>query len=275
MRYFKVAVLSSAALLLMLFILSLMLIVSPAAASPTPTATVVPSTATPTAVPTNTPTPTPTGTVAVAVIAHSPYGISFVADQDGPNPAHRLLNIWNSGEGFLDWSLVAYTAGWLNMNPVEGGISEGIDSVTVWVDIYGLTPGMYQGIIYIYSSTAVNSPQVVDVMLTVRQAGATPVPTVTPTPTATLNVTATPTVTPTIVPPDADGATPGWVWPVIGSLVGLCAVLAGLALAASGLLGKMFRKGGGGEDALPYEDLYEGEYSDTPQGDADYDDEEL
>jgi hypothetical protein len=62
---------------------------------------------------------------------------------------------------------------------------------------------------------------------------------------------------------------------VVGALVGISAVLAGIALTTSGLLNKMFKKGGGQAEGLPSEDMYEGEYGE-PGGDAgDYPDEEL
>ena len=188
---------------------------------------------------------------------------------------HQTLNIWNSGVGAMDWSLTD-TASWLFLNPVVGASSGEVDPVTVTVDIHGVPSGVYTGTVAIYSSTAANSPQLVSVSLTVRSAEGTTVPTGTPTPTYTSNITATPTTSPTITPPPgADGELPSWVWPVIGALVGISAVLAGIALTTSGLLNKMFRKGGEGAEGLPYEDLYEGEYGE-PGGDAgDYTDEEL
>jgi len=161
------------------------------------------------------------------------------------------------------------------MNPVVGASTGEVDEVTLSVDPLGATPGVYVGTLAIYSTAAANSPQLVSVTFTLRAAANTTVPTGTITPTYTSSATATPTASPTATPPPGEGGTPTWVWPVIGALVGISAVLAGIALATSGLLGKMFRRGGGEGEGLPYEDMYEGEYGEPGGDSGDDTDEEI
>lgn len=244
------------------------------AQTPTATLTVVPATPTPTltvVAPTPTatvtavaPTPTPTESPLPPYIAFSPRSMSFVASEGGVNPAHQTLNIWNSGVGYMYWSLTD-TAGWLDLNPVVGASTGEIDPVTVTVNIYGMEPGVYSGTVAIYSTHAPNSPQMVTVSLTISSVAPTVVPTATgvPTPTPTPTLTSTPTPT-----PGAGGALPPWAWGVIGVLAVLALAFGGVSLYTSGIIskmGQMFARGGEEAGELTDEDLYEGEYGDAEQ----------
>ena len=255
------------------------------AASPTPTVTVVVPTATATAVlPTATATTAPTAnaTTIPAEMWYVPDSITFTATEGGTNPSYKILSVGNAGGGLMHWTATS-PMGWLNLIPPLGTLTSPsqIASIQAHVDITGLTPGVYPGVIYLYSSDAVNSPQIVDVILTVRSRSGTVAPNATATATATATSTSTPTDTSHIGEdggatshPGEGGALPPWVWPVVGVLVAICAVLAGISLATSGLLGKMFKKGGEEVEGLPSEDAYEGEYG-KPGGDAGEDSDEL
>ena len=85
----------------------------------------------------------------------------------------------------------------------------------------------------------------------------------TPTPTTTSNATATPTASPT---PGEDGGSPGWLWPLIGVLIVLTLVFAGLALYKAGYLARLGATWGATEDDflvddMSDEDLYDAMYS--------------
>jgi len=114
--------------------------------------------------PTPTPTPTPTG----PTIAFSPSSFTFMATEGGDNPASKTLTIWNSGTGTINWSL-ADNADWLAFTPT-GGSSTGVadkDSVTLSVDISGMSAGSNSATITISASGATNTPKTVTVTLTI------------------------------------------------------------------------------------------------------------
>jgi hypothetical protein len=171
----------------------------------------------------------------------------------------------------MHWTTTT-TAYWLTLIPDIGTITtptNQIASVQVHVDITSLTPGIYQGVIGVFSSNAENSPQMVEVILTVKSKGGPVVPNVTETATPTPTSTSTPTPTATPPPGEGGGASP-WVWPVVGVLIAVCAALAGFALVTTGVLGKMFKgkpKGDLGED------FHEGGGGDSGGGGGDYGDE--
>jgi len=247
-------------------------LVTQAAAAQTPTCTGTCPTATPTAHPTATPTtrPTATATTIPAEIGCAPGSLTFVATEGGTNPSFKTLSIWNAGGGMMHWTTTT-TAYWLTLIPDIGTITiptNQIASVQVHVDITSLTPGIYQGVIGVFSSDAENSPQMVEVILTVKSSGAVaPNVTASASPSPTPTPTSTPPPTP---PPGAAGGAPTWVWPVVGVLIAVCAALAGFALVTTGVLGKMFKgkpKGDVGED------IYEGGADDSGGGGGDYGDE--
>jgi len=100
-------------------------------------------------------------------IAYSPTSFSFSAAKDGPNPSSQTLSIWNSGEDTLDWS-VSDDAAWLSLSPISGSSTGEEDSVTVSVDISGLSAGTHSATITISAPGATNTPQTVPVGLTIE-----------------------------------------------------------------------------------------------------------
>jgi len=111
------------------------------------------------------------GTVTPA-IGFSPASLVFTAAEGGPNPANQNLELWNSGAGTLNWS-VSDDAAWLGLSPPNGSSTGEHDSVTVSVDISGLSPGGYSGSITISDPLASNTPRTVPVSLTVYAPGPT------------------------------------------------------------------------------------------------------
>jgi hypothetical protein len=98
------------------------------------------------------------------IIGHSPTSFSFIATRGGSNPPNQSLSIWNAGGGTLSWS-VSDNANWLSLSPTIGTNWE---TVTVSVNIVGLTAGTYNATITITATGATNSPVSISVTLTVN-----------------------------------------------------------------------------------------------------------
>lgn len=109
-----------------------------------------------------------------AEISLSDATLSFTTTVGGPNPADQTFDVENIGPGT---SLLNYTvdvaessATWLTVSPTSGGpLGPGpLDTITVSVDVTGLTAGTYLATIRVTDPTAENSPQavVVDLVLT-------------------------------------------------------------------------------------------------------------
>jgi len=99
----------------------------------------------------------------VAEIGYSPTSFIFEAEEGGANPDDQTLDISNSGAGTLDWS-VSDDATWLSLSPTSG-IDTG--TVTLSVDISGMSAGEYDADITITASGATNTPVTVPVHLTI------------------------------------------------------------------------------------------------------------
>jgi hypothetical protein len=97
-------------------------------------------------------------------ISYSPTSFSFSATQGGSNPSNQSLSISNTGGGTLSWS-VTDNATWLSLNPTSGTNSR---TVTVSVNIAGLTAGTYNATITISATGATNNPVNIPVTLTVN-----------------------------------------------------------------------------------------------------------
>lgn len=244
----------------------------------TPTETAVPPTptATATTLPTATATILPTATVTIipAEIWCVPDSLTFTATEGATDLSYKILSIGNAGGGMMQWTATS-PMGWLSLIPPLGTLTSPsqIASVQVHVDITGMTPGVYEGAIYVYSPDAQIHGQYIEVLLTVRSKGGTVAPTVIATATATEPPTATLTSTPTATPPPGEGGgVPPWVWPVVGVLAAICAALAGFALVSTGVLGKLGKIGKGGAAGAGGEDVYEGG-GDSGGDTGDYNDE--
>jgi len=99
-------------------------------------------------------------------IAFSPSSFTFNAQQGETNLLTDTLHISNSGNGTLDWS-VSSDANWLTLAPTTGSSKEEEDKVTVSMDISGMDVGNYAASITICASRAPNSPQTIEVVLSI------------------------------------------------------------------------------------------------------------
>jgi hypothetical protein len=98
--------------------------------------------------------------------------IYFGAATSGISTSSQSLFVDNSGGGTLNWSITD-DATWLNCSPSSG---TNAGSVTVSVDVTGLSAGTYTGTITVSDSTATNSPQTVAVTLNVYGSGQNSLP---------------------------------------------------------------------------------------------------
>ncbi|MBA7681366.1 hypothetical protein ES703_89704 [subsurface metagenome] len=106
-------------------------------------------------------------------ICHLPPSFDFTASEGGPNPPDQSLDIWNCGEGTLEWS-VSDDAAWLSLSPLTGSSTGEMDKVILSVDITGMGPGGYSATITIQGPGATNSPQTASVSLTISMEGYEP-----------------------------------------------------------------------------------------------------
>lgn len=105
--------------------------------------------------------------LAPPTIALDPSGFSFNAQQGKKEALKATLNISNSGDSAMDWSL-STNAKWLNLYPTNGRIKpREVDQVKLTVDASGMRTGSYSSTITISAPGASNTPQTVPVSLTV------------------------------------------------------------------------------------------------------------
>jgi hypothetical protein len=97
-------------------------------------------------------------------ISFWPESFSFTAVEGGSNPVIKMLDIWNSGIGTLNWTLTD-DAAWLSENPTGGNSTSIHDTVALSVNTTGMSAGDYSANITITSPGVSNSPQVVPVSL--------------------------------------------------------------------------------------------------------------
>jgi hypothetical protein len=99
-----------------------------------------------------------------STIGYSPTSFGFTAMQGGSNPPKKNLSITNTGGGTLNWS-VSDDATWLNLSQLSGSDS---GTVTLSVDIAGLTAGAYNANLTITAIGSTNSPVIIPVTLTIN-----------------------------------------------------------------------------------------------------------
>ncbi|MCP2606362.1 choice-of-anchor D domain-containing protein, partial [Candidatus Aminicenantes bacterium AC-708-I09] len=99
-------------------------------------------------------------------IWRSPSSMTFEATEGGSNPSSQTLQVKNSGGGTLSYS-ISDNATWLSVSPTSGTSTGNTNNHTVSVNISGLSAGTYNATITITASGATNSPQTVQVNLTV------------------------------------------------------------------------------------------------------------
>jgi hypothetical protein len=100
-------------------------------------------------------------------ISLNPTLLNFGMETSNTPANSQTFFIDNSGEGTLEWTINP-DRGWLNCTPVSG---TGPGLVTVQVDSQGLSAGAYIGHITVEAPGAINSPQIVTVILRIYHTG--------------------------------------------------------------------------------------------------------
>ncbi|RLG30480.1 hypothetical protein DRN98_07315, partial [Methanosarcinales archaeon] len=103
----------------------------------------------------------------IPVISLSKTKVVFGGEVGGAVTSEEAIYITNSGEGSLNWQ-ASSNESWLSVSPSSGS---GDGKIQVGVDITGLSPGFYTGMVIITDPLANNSPQVIDVELNVYTTG--------------------------------------------------------------------------------------------------------
>jgi hypothetical protein len=111
-----------------------------------------------------------TGAVSNPTISVSPSALSFAATAGGSNPANQTIALSNGGGGTLTWTAAANgtAPAWLAVSPGSG---TGNGTLTVSVNSASLAPGTYTKAITITAAGATNTPQTVNITLTVNPSG--------------------------------------------------------------------------------------------------------
>jgi len=100
-------------------------------------------------------------------ITARPSSFSFIVEQGEPNPPSQTLNIWNSSNGMLSWS-ISDSAPWLSVSPISGSSSREVSDIAASVNTLGMSTGSYAAIITIAALGASNTPQTIVVNLTIN-----------------------------------------------------------------------------------------------------------
>ncbi|MFP4082230.1 MAG: BACON domain-containing protein [Candidatus Aminicenantes bacterium] len=99
----------------------------------------------------------------------TPAALSFSGKEGSvSNPSSKSLKIKNTGEQILNYQ-ISDDADWLDVTPKSGSSQGAENTHTVLVDILELSDGTYTGTITITDSKASNSPQTVEVTLTITK----------------------------------------------------------------------------------------------------------
>ncbi|MHC4624050.1 MAG: S8 family serine peptidase [Planctomycetota bacterium] len=113
-------------------------------------------------------------------IALNATDFEFSSRQGNPNPLPQTLFIHNASCGTLHWQ-IAETCQWLRVEPNSGSATADSEPLTLNVDTSGLATGDYSCQVIISAPDAQNSPQTVDVNLTLLAPSVLAVPSVYPT----------------------------------------------------------------------------------------------
>ncbi len=97
----------------------------------------------------------------------NPTSLTFNAAPGGPNPSPQDVTVTNGGGGTLNWSATDNVP-WLGETPSGGSLGPSASqTMSVAVDVTGLTAGTYNGTITVTAPGAVNTPQTIPVTLNV------------------------------------------------------------------------------------------------------------
>ncbi len=91
--------------------------------------------------------------------------MTFVALEGGSNPSAQTLSISNSGMGTLSYTVTSDSS-WLSVSPDNGTSTDSSNAHQVSANINGLSGGTYNGQLTVADPNALNSPQTVDITLT-------------------------------------------------------------------------------------------------------------
>lgn len=98
-------------------------------------------------------------------ISVNPANVTFSAAVGGSNPPSQTIGVRNSGQGTLSYTITE-DAPWLTVSPASGTSTGNEVTHTLTVNTSGLATGTYSVAVSIADSGAVNSPQTVNVTLT-------------------------------------------------------------------------------------------------------------
>ncbi len=108
------------------------------------------------------------------VLALSPALLSFSANDGQPTPSTQTLTISNPGTRPFSWSLanqnqaIGPAGNWLSASPLSGVVAPGATAaIQVSVSSQSILPGAYTGTLLFTAPGAIDSPQAVNVSLTV------------------------------------------------------------------------------------------------------------
>jgi hypothetical protein len=99
-------------------------------------------------------------------IAINPKNITFQAFQGESNPSPDYMYVSNSGESTLNYS-IDWDTNWLSVSPNTGQTEAAARKHTISANISGLSVGSYSATITVTDPEASNSPQTVNVALTI------------------------------------------------------------------------------------------------------------
>ncbi len=84
----------------------------------------------------------------------------------GESPSAHTINVWNAGGGVMDYSITD-DATWLSVSPSSGTAFTEIDDITVNYSASSLASGNYSATVEISSPGSMNSPQSIQIDLSV------------------------------------------------------------------------------------------------------------
>lgn len=119
-------------------------------------------------------------TVTVVIQAAAPtinLSTSTLSAVTGVAPA-ATFQVRNTGGGTLSYTITSATPWISSISPASGGSSGESDPINVYINTTGMAPGTYAGSISVADTNATNTPQTINVSLTIATA---PVITVSPT----------------------------------------------------------------------------------------------
>jgi hypothetical protein len=91
---------------------------------------------------------------------------SFESQQDSESPPSQILTIQNVGGGVINWK-IKEECPWLSVEPQSGSTANGVNDVSVAVDVSGLENGIYTSQLEVYSDDETIHPQTVSIQLVV------------------------------------------------------------------------------------------------------------